>query len=155
VKFWALRFSRLWLWKWLPSGMWRRVVIRINVIHYPLIFLTGRWTQQASLKCRQTSPRIQGTRIILQGIVIFKRSIAWRQANITPINFISDFNFDIFKYGYGMDFIQLYLTSLTLTTYRLDLSKLSIYLYSCCSHLEHRASVKRFVLLQFLHQDAT
>jgi hypothetical protein len=26
-----------------------------------------------------------------------------------------------------------------------------IYLYSCCSHLEHRASVKRFVSLQFLN----
>jgi hypothetical protein len=27
---------------------------------------------------------------------------------------------------------------------------LSIYLHSCCSNLEHRASVKRFVSLQFL-----
>jgi hypothetical protein len=27
---------------------------------------------------------------------------------------------------------------------------LSIYLYSCCSHLEHRAYLKRFVSLQFL-----
>jgi hypothetical protein len=27
----------------------------------------------------------------------------------------------------------------------------SIYLYSCCSHLEHRASVKRFISLQFLN----
>jgi hypothetical protein len=25
------------------------------------------------------------------------------------------------------------------------------FLYSCCSHLEHRASVKRFVSLQFLN----
>jgi hypothetical protein len=28
---------------------------------------------------------------------------------------------------------------------------LSIYLYSCCPHLEHRASVKRFVSLRFLN----
>jgi hypothetical protein len=27
----------------------------------------------------------------------------------------------------------------------------SVYLYSCCSHLEHRASVKRFVSLPFLN----
>jgi hypothetical protein len=27
----------------------------------------------------------------------------------------------------------------------------SLYLYSCCSHLEHRAPVKRFVSLQFLN----
>jgi hypothetical protein len=30
-------------------------------------------------------------------------------------------------------------------------SKKLLYLYSCCSHLEHRASVKRFVSLQFLN----
>jgi hypothetical protein len=28
---------------------------------------------------------------------------------------------------------------------------MSIAIYSCCSHLEHRASVKRFVSLQFLN----
>jgi hypothetical protein len=37
-------------------------------------------------------------------------------------------------------------------TYRLHLEDLGWWLvYSCCSHLEHRAFVKRFVSLQFLN----
>jgi hypothetical protein len=34
---------------------------------------------------------------------------------------------------------------------RAGLDNTFVLVYSCCSHLEHRASVKRFVLLQFLN----
>jgi hypothetical protein len=48
---------------------------------------------------------------------------------------------------------SIYLSSVYISIFYLSIPifYLSIYLYSCCSHLEHRASVKRFVSLNFLN----